>query len=75
MHNTDRDGTEQRIVRAERALAAFGGALLALLGVYALGASGIPGDAFIAVIDWVVARGIVSAEASATLATVVSLAG
>lgn len=64
MHNTDRDATDRRLARAERTLAAIAGVLIALLGVYALGASGVPGDAFVALIDWVVDRGLVSVEAS-----------
>lgn len=47
---------DPRIHRAERALLAIGGAAILLFGVYVIGMSGIPGEAFTALIDWAVAR-------------------
>lgn len=71
MRPSDSPNIDRNLARAERALAAIAGAVLVLGAVYVLGTTGLPGDAFVAVLDWAVGQGMVNAD-SPTMEAVLS---
>ena len=59
-------------VRAPAAIACACGVVLT---VYGIGVAGVPGDAFVALLDWVATTGAFGADDSLVGATAASLAG
>ena len=74
MRPSESPNIDRNLIRAERTLAAIAGAVVVLGGVYVLGMSGIPGEAFVAAIDWAVGQGYVNAESPAMQVALAAMA-